>query len=193
MESEGHGRRPPAPVLVEMTPAEVGDCVDFAMGCSSLRGYAGKQGWAGGLVSSMRLYGGFHADRSTAGIIIGKVAECAVCKLANVPIDLAFRAHGDGGKDLQLPCGAVQVKASTKAYPSKFIRYPLEQVPWFVFATWSGKDSRVCVEGYISRASLMRLNVVPAPGGGWKNREVPVNKLMPVRSLLRIRPIREVL
>lgn len=193
MESEGQGKRPPAPVLVEVTQSEVGYCVDFAERCSRLRQYAGKPGWRGGLVGGMKLYGGFDANSATAGLIIGKVAECAVCKLAGVPIDLALRDRGDGGRDLQLPCGDTQVKASRKAYASKFIRDPVEQVPWFVFATWSGKDSRVCVEGYISRASLLRMDVVPSPRGGWMNREVPMNRLMPIRSLLRIRPIREVL
>ena len=193
MESEGQGKRPPAPVLVEVTTAEVGYCVDFAMRCSRLRQYAGKPGWRGGLVSGMRLYGGFDADSSTAGIVIGKVAECAVCKLAGVPIDLALRDYGDGGKDLELPCGTTQVKASRKPYASKFIRDPIEQVPWFVFATWNGKDSQVSIDGYISRAGLMRLDVVPSPRGGWMNREVPMTSLLPVRSLLRIRPIDEVL
>jgi len=180
-------------VLVEVTTAEVGYCVDFAMRCSRLRQYAGKPGWRGGLVSGMRLYGGFYADASTAGLVIGKVAECAVCKLAGVSIDLALRDRGDGGKDLQLPCGDTQVKASRKAYASKFIRDPIEQVPWFVFATWDGKGANVFVDGYISRAALMRLDVVPSPRGGWMNREVPLTSLLPVRSLLRIRPISEVL
>ena len=193
MESEGQGKRPPAPVLVKVTAAEVGYCVDFAVRCSRLRQYAGKTGWGGGLVSGMRLYGGFDAGSSTAGIVIGKVAECALCKLAGVPIDLALRDYGDGGSDLELPCGATQVKASQKRYASKLIRYPIEQVPWFVFATWNGKESQVSIDGYINRSRLMRLDVVHSPRGRWMNYEVPLTSLLPVRSLLRIRPSNEAL
>ena len=193
MESEGQGKRPPSPVLVKITAADVGYCFDFARWCAGLRQYAGKSGWRGGLVSARRLYGGFDVDSSIAGIVIGKVAECALCKLAGVPIDLALRDHGDGGKDLELPCGPTQVKASQKPYASKFIRDPIEQVPWFVFAKWNGKESQVSIEGYISRAGLMRLDVVSSPRGGWMNREVPMTSLLPVRSLLRIRPTCEVL
>jgi hypothetical protein len=49
------------------------------------------------------------------------------------------------------------------------------------------------IDGYVSRAAMSRMEVVPAVRGGWMNREVPVSELLPIRSLLKIRPISEVL
>jgi hypothetical protein len=181
------------PVPVEITRGEVIACFDFAIRCSRLRQYAKSGGWRGGLVPAMTLYGGVAADDTVAGIVIGKVAEVAMCRLAGVPVDLALRDRGDGGRDLLLPCGATQVKASRKAYQTKLVREPFEAAEWFVFATWCGTSSSVAIDGYVSRAAMSRMLVVPSVRGKWMNREVPVSELLPIRSLLKIRPIDEVL
>lgn len=193
MEVEGQGRRPPQSVLVEITPSEVALCHEFARRCSRLRAYAGATGWKGGLVSGMRLYGGIEADRTHAGLVIGKIGEIAVCKLSNVPVDLALKDRGDGGKDLPLPSGYVQVKTSRKCFYSRMVREPVEKCDWFVFATWNGTTPTVSVDGYVSRAILLRADVKPSPVGEWMNREIETSKLLPIRQLLQIRPIREVL
>ena len=193
MESEGQGKRPPVPVPVEITRGDVVLCLDFAVRCARLRRYAKSGGWRGGLVPSMTLYGGVLADETVAGIVIGKVAEVALCRLAGLPADLALKETGDGGCDLLLPCGATQVKASRKQYPNKLVREPFERVDWFVFATWDGSTSEVFVDGYISKAAMSRMEIVPSPRGQWMNRQVPACELLPIRSLLRIRPVHEVL
>lgn len=193
MEVEGQRKQPPKSVRVDITPAEVELCHEFAQRCSRLRAYAGRPGWKGGLVPGMRLLGGIDADRATAGQTIGKVGEFAVCKLAGVPVDLALKDRGDGGKDLPLPSGSVQVKTSRKSYPTRFVREPVEMCDWFVFVTWNGLLPTVSVEGYVSRSTLVRLPVVPAPAGEWMNREIHLSQLHPIRQLLQIRPIREVL
>ena len=193
MQSEGQGRRPPAPVPVEITRGDVLACFDFAIRCARLRQYANSGGWRGGLVPAMTLYGGLAVDNTVAGIVIGKVAEVAMCRLAGVTVDLALRERGDGGRDLLLPCGVTQVKASRKSYETKLVREPVEAAEWFVFAAWKGTDSTVWIDGYVSRASMSRMEVVSSVRGGWMNREVPVSELLPIRSLLKIRPIDEVL
>lgn len=193
MEVEGQGRRPPQCVLVDVTPAEVAMCFEFAQRCSRLRAYAGKPGWKGGLISGMRLYGGIDAEQEHAGIVIGKVGEIAMCKLSGVPVDLALRDRGDGGKDLPLPSGSVQVKTSRRKFPTRMVRDPVEQCDWFAFTTWAGIGPSVSVEGYVSRAVLLRLPSVPSPRGEWMNKEIHVASLLPIRQLLKIRPIREVL
>lgn len=193
MEVEGKGRKPPQSVIVEITQSEVALCYEFAQRCSRLRAYAGAAGWKGGLVSGMRLYGGIEADRTHAGLVIGKIGEIAVCKLSNVPADLALKDSGDGGKDLPLPSGSVQVKTSRKSFSSRMVREPVEHCDWFVFATWNGTTPYVSVNGYVSRATLLRADIKPSPVGKWMNREIDTSRLLPIRQLLRIRPIREVL
>jgi hypothetical protein len=193
MEVEGQGKRPPQPVVVEITPCEVALCFEFAQRCCRLRQYAGKPGWKGGLIAGMKLYGGIDADQSQVGIVIGKVGEVAMCRLAGVPVDLALKDRGDGGKDLPLPSGSVQVKTSRKSFRTRMVRDPVENCDWFVFASWDGLCSVVSVDGYVSRAALARLSSVPAPSGLWMNKEIPTSSLLPIRQLLKIRPIREVL
>jgi hypothetical protein len=193
VESEGQGKRPPVPVPVEITRSDVLLCFDFAIRCARLRRYAASEGWRGGLVPSMSLFGGVAVDSTVAGIVIGKVAEVAMCRLSSVPIDLALRETGDGGCDLLLPCGTTQVKASRRPFATKFVREPFEHVDWFVLATWSGQTSSVSVEGYVSRAAMGRMEIASSPCGRWMNRQIPTHELLPIRSLLRIRPIHEVL
>jgi len=193
MEVEGQGKKPPQSVLVEVTPAEVALCVDFALRCSRLRAYAGSSGWKGGLVAGMRLFGGIDVDGTNAGLVIGKVGEVAMCKLANVPVDLALKDRGDGGKDLPLPSGSVQVKTSRRNFPTRLVRNPIEACDWFAFATWGGLIGTVSIEGYVSRAALLREPVIPAKRGQWMNREISVSSLLPIRQLLKIRPISEAL
>lgn len=193
MEVEGHGRKPPHSVLVEISPAEVALCFEFAQRCSRLRAYAGVPGWKGGLVAGMRLFGGIDVDRTHAGLVIGKVGEVAMCKLANVPVDLALKDRGDGGKDLPLPSGSVQVKTSRRPFPTRMVRDPVERCDWFVFAMWNGLRPTVSIDGYVSRAVLVGLPLVWAPSGEWMNREIHVSSLLPIRQLLKIRPIGEVL
>lgn len=193
MEVEGHGKKPPQCVQVEITAADVAICHEFAQRCSRLRAYAGAPGWKGGLVAGMTLFGGIQADRSTCGQTIGKVGEVAMCKLAGVPVDLALKDRGDGGKDLRLPCGSVQVKTSRKRFATRMVRDPVERCDWFVFAMWSGLSHTVGIEGYVSRAALECLPSVWAPSGEWMNKEISVANLLPIRQLLKIRPIGEVL
>ena len=198
MEVEGQGRKPPQSVLVEITPAEVEMCHSFAQRCSRLRSYAGRSGWKGGLVDGMRMLGGIDVDATHAGIVIGKVGEMAMCKLASVPVDLALKDRGDGGKDLPLPSGSVQVKTSTRQFRTRLIRNPIERCDWFVFATWDGLCHEVSIEGYVSRAALDRLANVPSrakssKAGSWMNKEIETSSLLPIRQLLKIRPISEVL
>lgn len=193
MEAEGQGKRPPQSVAVEITPADVAVCHEFAVRCSRLRAYAGRHGWKGGLVPGMRLFGGIDVDRTNAGLVIGKVGEVAVCRLAGVHVDLALKDRGDGGKDLPLSSGSVQVKTSRKSFQTRMVRDPVEKCDWFVFASWDGLCSVVSVDGYVSRAALARLPSVPSPAGHWMNKEIPVSSLLPIRQLLKIRPISEVL
>jgi len=141
----------------------------------------------------MRFLGGIDVDSTHAGMVIGKVVEVAMCRLAGVPVDLALRERGDGGTDLVLPCGVVQVKASRKAFPTRFVRDPIESVDWFVFGNWSGISRTVSIDGYLSHASVSRIPLRWSPRGSWMNREVPTWKLHPIRSLLKIRPIQELL
>lgn len=193
MESEGQGIRPPAPVLVDVTAGDVAACCAFALRCSRLRQYAGAGGWKGGLVPPMKLFGGIDVDGTTAGIVIGKVGEIAMCRLAEVHVDLALKDSGDGGKDLSLPCGRVQVKTGRKPFSSRLVRDPIERVDWFVFATWSGLSGSVSIDGYIAYAAVLLFPLCPAKRGTWMNREVPMSRLRPIRPLLSIRPIDEVL
>lgn len=193
MEVEGQGKRPPRSVEVEITVGEIAMCRDFALRCSRLRSYAGRAGWKGGLVDGMTLYGGIEVERDIAGLTVGKVGEVAVCKLAGVSLDLALKDRGDDGKDLRLPSGSVQVKTSRKPFPTRLVREPVELCDWFVFAVWDGLSSVVNVDGYISRSGIICLSSVMARRGRWINKEVPVVRLLPVRQLLKIRPIHEVL
>ena len=193
MEYEGQGIRPPTPVLVDVTVGDVVACHAFALRCSRLRQYTGAGGWKGGLVPPMNLFGGIEVDGTNAGIVIGKVGEIAMCRLAGVHVDLALKDGGDGGKDLSLPCGRVQVKTGRKPFSSRLIREPIERVDWFVFATWSGLSGSVSIDGYIAHAAVLCFPLYPAKRGTWMNREVPMSRLRPIRPLLSIRPIDEVL
>jgi hypothetical protein len=141
----------------------------------------------------MRLFGGVNVDQDTAGIVIGKVGEVAMCKLAGVSVDLALRENGDGGKDLPLPCGDVQVKTSRRSFPTRFVRDPVEQVDWFVFASWNGLRPSVFIDGYMSRAVVETQRLAWAPRGSWMNRDVYMMDLLPIRKLLAIRPIGDLL
>jgi hypothetical protein len=141
----------------------------------------------------MKLLGGVDVDGATAGIVIGKVGEVAMCRLAGVEVDLVLKDRGDGGKDLSLPCGRLQVKTGRKCFATRLVRDPVERVDWFVFATWSGLSKSVSIDGYISHAAVIRFPLYPAKRGTWMNREVPEQRLRPIRSLLKIRPIDEVL
>jgi hypothetical protein len=141
----------------------------------------------------MRLYGGIDADQAHVGIVIGKVGEIAMCKLSRVGVDLAMRDRGDGGKDLPLPSGHVQVKTSRKKFQTRLVRDPIEACDWFVFATWNGLTPTVSVDGYVSRAALLRVKSVCSPRGEWMNKEISNLSLLPIRQLLKIRPIDEVL
>jgi hypothetical protein len=192
MESEGQGRRPPVPVLVEITPSEIEMCIDFARQYVKRYQYAGKPGWQGGLVRSFKLPDGRALGRDIAGTVLGKAGECAMCKLAGVALDLAFRRGGDGGRDLPLPCGSVQVKTAKSNYDSRYVRVPAERADWFVLANWSGSDYRVSIDGYLSRAFVCRSPEVGSSLGRWMNYTVSTSRLNPIRSLLRIQPISEV-
>ena len=192
MESEGQGRRPPVPVLVEITPSEIEMCIDFARQYVERYQYAGKPGWKGGLVRSFKLPCGKVLGGDIAGTVLGKVGECAMCKLAAVSLDVAFRSGGDGGRDLPLSCGSVQVKTSQSDYESRYVRVPAERADWFVFANWSGADYRVAIDGYLSRAVVCRSPEVGSLRGSWMNYSVSTSRLHPIRSLLRIQPVSEV-
>lgn len=191
MESEGQGKRPPAPVLVEVTKADILSAIEFARAYVRAKQHAGKPGWRGGLVPGLMLRWGIKAEKEIAGTVIGKVGESAMCRLAGVRLDDVIRRGGDGGKDLPLPCGSTQVKTSRTG--RHLVRVPAERADWFVFATWNGTSPHVAVDGYIGRPSLVRHKPQPSDRGNWMNYEVFSSSLYPIRSLLRIRPIREVL
>lgn len=191
MESEGQGKRPPVPVLVEVTQGDILSCIDFARAYIKAKHHAGKPGWRGGLVPDLVLRWGIDVEADIAGTVIGKVAERAMCRLAGVRLDDAIRSGGDGGRDLLLPCGSTQVKASRTG--RHLVRVPAERADWFVFATWNGASSHVAIDGYISRSSLVRQEPQPSHRGSWMNYEVSSSSLHPIRSLLQIRPVGEVL
>lgn len=192
MESEGRGKRPPAPVLVDVTPSEIEMCIDFARRYVERCQYAGRPGWKGGLVRSLRLPCGKVLGRDIACTVLGKVGECAMCKLSGVALDVALRLGGDSGSDLPLPCGSVQVKTTQRDYGSRLVRIPAERADWFAFANWSGEGYIVSLDGYLSRAVVCRSPEVESSRGTWMNYSVSTRSLHPIRSLLRIRPISEV-
>ena len=192
METEGQGRRPPQPVLVEISTAEVVECHRFAVECERLRSYAGNAGWRGGQLGARQIPGVGIVSGSLATIVVGKVGEYAMCRLAGAPVDLAMRGAGDGGKDLLLPCGSVQVKTSTKVFDTVLIRCPPERVDWFVFARWIGTENVVSILGYAFREIVAASPAAPSPRGSWMNHAVPISSLRPIRQLLAIRPITEV-
>jgi len=187
MEAEGQGKRRPVPVLVEVTKSDILLSIDFANAYIKERQHAGKPGWPGGNVQAKVLRGGIYVEKDIACTVIGKVAECAMCRLAGVPLDDVIRCGGDGGKDLTLPCGSIQVKASQAG--RHLVRVPAERVDYFVFATWSGTASHVAINGYITRASLVQHERKPSHLGNWINYEVPASSLRPIRPLLQIRPV----
>lgn len=189
MESEGQGRRPPAPVPVRVFPADIRIAIEFARKYVRAKHHAGKPGWRGGLLPDLVVRGGERVEKDIAGTVIGKVAEIAMCRLAGVDPDLAIHRGSDGGKDLPLPCGKVQVKASMKG--RNLVRLPAEQVPWFVFAKWDGVSANVDILGYLSRSRLVQFAPVGSHRGNWLNHEIPCSSLLPIRSLLRIKPISE--
>lgn len=191
MEAEGQGKRPPVPVLVEVAQGDIHAAIDFARAYIKDKQHAGKPGWRGGLVPDMVLRWGIEVEKDIAGTVIGKVAESAMCRLAGVRLDDVIRRGGDGGKDLLLPCGATQVKASRTG--KHLVRVPAERADWFVFATWNGTATHVAIDGYISRPSLVRHEPKPSHRGNWMNYEVSSSSLRPIRSLLQIRTVGEVL
>lgn len=193
MEAEGIGKAPPKPVAVPITPGEVRACVEFSSRVLRARRYESGNAWQRGSLPALKFYGGAVVDKTLSPMVLGKVAELAVCKLAGVPVDFELRSCGDGGKDLLLPCGSTQVKASIKRYSTKFVKDPPENVDWFVFATWNGATRVVEIDGYVARAVIARLPVFQSPKGRWLNREVALSSLRPIRSLLSIRPICEVI
>jgi len=193
MESEGQGRRPPVPVLVDVTRSEIEMCIDFARQYIERCRYAGRPGWKGGLVSSLQLPWGDVLGSDIANTVVGKVGECAMCKLAGMPLDVALRSGGDSGLDLSLPCGSVQVKTAQRKYDSRYVRIPAEHADWFVFANWSGRGYRASIDGYLSHAVVCRSPEVGSSRGSWMNYCVSTSRLHPIRSLLRIQPIAEVI
>ena len=191
METEGQGRRPPKPVLVEISTSEVVEVHRFAVECERLRSYAGNAGWRGGQLGARQIPGVGIVSGSIATIVVGKIGEFAMCRLAGVPVDLAMRGTGDGGKDLELPCGSVQVKTSTRVFDSVLIRCPPERVDWFVFARWIGTENVVSILGYAFRETVAAIPPTPSLRGNWMNHDVPISCLLPIRRLLAIRPVRE--
>lgn len=191
MESEGHGRHPPVPVSIRVSPSDIQIAIEFARDYVRAKEHAGKPGWRGGLVPTLILRGGVRVEKEIAGTVIGKVGEIAMCRLAGVDPDLAMHRRGDGGKDLPLPCGKVQVKTSRNG--RNLVRLPAEPVPWFAFAQWDGVAATVSILGYISRVRLVQFDPVASTRGTWLNHEIPCSSLLPIRSLLKIRPIGEVL
>ena len=193
MESEGQGKRAPNPLRVQITSGHVALCVDFARECGLVRGYARSVGWRGGLLTGMTLFGGHWVESHECSTVIGKVGEVAICILAGAELDTAIRRSGDGGKDLLLPCGSVQVKTSKGNSTEKLVRDPPETCDWFVFCRWDGVSPYVFVDGYVSRCALLARPPQRSRRGRWNNRVVMSAELRPVRSLLAIRPIGEVI
>jgi hypothetical protein len=145
------------------------------------------------MLQARTLFGGHRVESHECPIAVGKIGEVAMCILAGVSVDTAIRRRGDGGKDLSLPCGLVQVKTAMNNSADKLAKDPPEMCDWFVFSRWSGNDSIVFVDGYISRSSLCNRHPQKSYRGNWMNRVVAQNELRPIRSLLAIRPIMEVI
>lgn len=192
MESEGQGRRAPSPLRVQITSGQVAMCVEFARECEQVRGYAQSGGWRGGLLTGRTLFGGHRVESHECSTVIGKIGEVAMCLLAGEEVDTAIRRSGDGGKDLRLRCGSVQVKTSASNSTEKLVKDPPEMCDWFVFARWDGAIPYVFVDGYISRSLLFTREPQKSHRGSWMNRVVMSSELRPIRSLLAIRPISEV-
>lgn len=191
MEAEGQGKRPPVPVLVEVAQGDIYAAIDFARAYIKDKQHAGKPGWRGGLVPELSLRWDIKVEKDISGSVVGFIGQIAMCKIAGVPWDDKIRGSGDGGVDLLLPCGRTQVK--TRRGGTHYVKVPAERVEWFVFATWNGTDPSVAIDGYLSRASVCRHEHRPSPVGSWLNHEVEREALHPIRSLLQIRPIAEVL
>lgn len=190
MESEGHGRCQPKPHRVEVTRGDVQIAYEFAREYVADKQHAGKGGWRGGTAWPFTAFG-IDVGTDYAGTVVGKVGEIAMCKLCGVSPDLAIRRRGDGGEDLRIPCGPVQVKTATGNFSVRLVRLPAENVPWFVFATWLDYSHEVLVHGYMHKSLIERQPVGRAKknGGGWRNYEVPLDHLYPIASLLKYRPI----
>lgn len=193
MESEGQGKRAPSPLRVAITSGQVAMCVEFARECEQVRGYARSGGWRGGLLTARTLFGGHRVESHECSTVIGKIGEVAMCILAGEKVDTAIRRSGDGGKDLRLPCGSVQVKTSSSNSTEKLVKDPPEMCDWFVFVRWDGVCPVVFVDGYISRSFLFNREPQKSRRGSWMNRVVMCSELRPIRSLLAIRPISEVI
>lgn len=195
MEVEGVGERCPTPMRVRVSAGIVSECAGWARDCAAYRGYTTSRGvWAGGLRGPMTMFGGIRTERVWTGIALGKVAEWCVASLFGVRVDLVFRAGGDGGIDLALPCGAAQVKNTTRIGPMlvKVGSRELSVAQFFIYTKWDGLEEFVSVLGYANRSSVLLSPQLPGIGG-WMNYSVNASSLLPIRSLLRVRPIREVL
>ena len=90
----------------------------------------------------------------------------------------ASQDRGDGGKDLPLPSGSVQVKTSRSPFPTRLVRDPFERCDWFVFAMWNGMRPSVSIDGYVSRAALAQMPLVSSPRGKWMNRQIHLCRLL---------------
>jgi hypothetical protein len=85
------------------------------------------------------------------------------------------------------------VKTSASNSTEKLVKDPPEMCDWFVFARWDGAIPYVFVDGYISRSLLFTREPQKSHRGSWMNRVVMSSELRPIRSLLAIRPISEVI
>lgn len=196
MEVEGLGIKAPAPRLLRVEPGVVGACVKWAMDCADYRGYANQTDkWRRGLKGPMSLLGGHETRADFTGLAIGKVAEWYAAKLFGVEIDRRFLPHGDGGVDLQLPCGPTQVKNSSKESSRMLVKVGSREMrvaDWFIATKWNGTEPFVAVLGYAHRKHVSECAIEDGIGN-WRNHVVPISSLRPVGTLLAIRPISEVI
>lgn len=195
MEAEGVGEKRPAQKQLQVEPGVVGACVEWAKECAEYRGYKScPSRWGKGLARARDLYGGHHAEEHYCGLAMGKVAEWYVAGLFGVLIDLRFRPLGDGGVDLVLPCGTCQVKNSSR-YLEMLVKVgsrELRAADWFVSTQWNGRDRLLNVLGYAHKQQVQS-SPIEDGAGPWKNYVVYSHALKPISTLLRIRPIGEVL
>ncbi len=198
MQVEGKGAVAPKPRKLPVDLAVVRHCAEWAESCARMHGYdKSSDEWKKGISEPVNLIGNIFCESWFSGLALGKVAEWYVASMFGVKADMAFKVGGDGGIDLApswLPCGPAQIKNSRTMRPLLVKQGSREQerCEWFIATHWNGKQPSVSVLGWVTKAQVNAASLVPGKGRWW-NRSVPVERLSPIRSLLALRRIGEVL
>ncbi len=195
MESEGKGSRAPASVECPISTQDVRDCLEFALAYVADKQHAGRNGWRGGFVQPFTA-AGIYIDKPHACTVVGKLGEIALCRLAQVPVDFAIHKESDNGVDLVLPSGTVQVKTATGRDAVRYVRRHAERADYFAFASLDIRNGlcgrSVYLDGYLKKSLVRKCKQQPSSHTDdrgnpvCENFVVPIIKLYPIRSLLRI-------